>query len=204
MQHKAPRVVPGTDSSASLPVIAACIKLIYLKQLYRQGWLRRGVPPQQCESVAEHSFAVAILAWFLADALFADLDRDRVVRIALLHDVGEVYAGDLTPADQVAIEEKHRREADSVQCVLGELSEGDVYMDLWHEYEAGVTPEAKLVRQADRLEMAFQALAYEQQGLADLSEFYVTADQALAWPELRQVLDELQNLRAQPFGEEPR
>lgn len=202
MQSKSSRTVSWTENHAPRPVIRACSELIYLKQLYRQGWLRHGVPPQQCESVAEHSFAVAMWAWFLADALAVDLDRDRVVRMALLHDVGEVYAGDLTPADQVPAGEKHRREAEAVQQVLGLLPGGDAYLALWHEYETGTTPEAQLVRQADRLEMACQALAYERQGLADLSEFYLSADQALTWPVLRQVLEELQGLRPPLFFQE--
>ena len=38
--------------------------------LYRQGWLKRGIPPQACESVAEHTLGVAVLTWWLADAFY--------------------------------------------------------------------------------------------------------------------------------------
>ena len=142
---------------------------------WRQGWLRRGIPERRCESVAEHSFGVAVLALFLVDAHFPELDRDKVLRLALLHDFGEIYAGDLTPGDAISSEEKHEREATAVAQVLGKLPNGAEYTALWQEYETGATPEAQLVRQVDRLEMGLQASVYERQGLADLSEFYASA-----------------------------
>jgi putative hydrolase of HD superfamily len=176
-------------------LVEAYLEFGHLKQLYRQGWLRRGVPERQCESVAEHSFGVAVLALFLVDAHFPDLDRDRVLRMALLHDFGEIYAGDLTPGDTVPPEEKHRREANAVAEVLGKLPSGAEYIALWHEYEARATPEAQLVWQVDRLEMGLQASVYERQESVDLSEFYASAREALSAPELRAVLDELEELR---------
>ena len=100
-----------------------------LKQLYRKGWLERGLAPERCESVAEHSFAVALLALLLADACHPALDRDRLLRMALLHDFGEIHAGDLTPGDGVPKAEKRRREAASVARVLGTLPGGEVYLD---------------------------------------------------------------------------
>ena len=176
-------------------LIEAYVEVNHLKQLYRQGWLRRGIPPERCESVAAHSFGVAVLSLFLLDAHFSTLDRDKVLQIALLHDLGEIYAGDLVPGDGVAPEEKHQREAQSVRQVLGKLPGGGHYLALWDEYEADSTPEARFVRQIDRLEMGLQASVYERQGLGDLSEFYVSVDEALTAPELRVVLDDLQDLR---------
>ena len=176
-------------------LIRSYFQWCHLKQLFRQGWLRRGVPARQCESVAEHAFAVAVLALFLVDAHFPDLDRDRVLRMALLHDFGEIYAGDLTPGDAVPPEEKHQREANAVAKVLGKLPNGAEYVALWQEYEAGATPEARFVWQVDRLEMGLQASVYERQGPADLSEFYASAGEALSTPELRAVLDEAVELR---------
>ena len=135
------------------------------------------------------------MALFVADALFPDLDRDRLLRMALLHDFGEIHAGDLTPADGVPAGEKRRREAASVEQVLAALPAGEEYVALWREYEEGATAEARLLRQLDRLEMGLQALIYERQGLADLSEFHETVD-AAAWPpQLRDLLDELAGLR---------
>ena len=85
-----------------------------LKQLYRQGWLKRGVPPERCESVAEHTLGVAVLVMLLADTRFPELDAQKVLRMALLHDFGEIDAGDFTPIDGISLQEKHRLEKESV------------------------------------------------------------------------------------------
>ncbi len=68
METKASIPVAQLSARCLLPLIEAYFEFNHLKQLYRQGWLRHGVPHTQCESVAEHTFGVALLALFLADA----------------------------------------------------------------------------------------------------------------------------------------
>ena len=91
-----------------------------LKSIPRAGWLHRGVPAEQTESVADHSFRVAVLAW-LASAEIESLDRDRVIRLALLHDLAESITGDITPYDPAAIEQLNpaaqRRALNSLQDI---------------------------------------------------------------------------------------
>jgi putative hydrolase of HD superfamily len=177
------------------PIIQVYFEFNHLKQLYRQGWLRRGVPPERCESVAEHSLNVALLALFWADAHLPDLDREKVLRIALLHDFGEIYAGDLVPADGVASQKKHKLEAQSVTAVLQKLANGPAYIATWQEYARGESAEARFVRQIDRLEMALQASVYQHQGLVDPSEFFASAQETLSSaPELLKILAQLQDL----------
>ena len=177
------------------PIVEAYLEFCHLKQLYRQGWLRRGVSEQLCESVAEHSLGVAVLALFVLDGCLLDLDRDKVLRMALLHDFGEIYAGDLTPSDGVPSAEKRRREAEAVARVLAKLPNGTEHIALWHEYEAGLSGEAQFVRQVDRLEMGMQAAIYERQEEVDLSEFYESVREALSVSEMRSTLRELEALR---------
>jgi putative hydrolases of HD superfamily len=191
MEVKAENPVRLLDNQEYTPLISAYFELCHLKQLYRQGWLRRGVPPERCESIAEHSFGVALLAWWLAHGQ-SGLDPDKVVRMALLHDLGEVYAGDITPGDGVSEAEKHRLEAGAVQRILSRLPGGQAYLELWDEFEAGLSPEARFVRQLDRLEMGLQAAVYQLQGLIDGAEFFNSARQALIDPQLRALLDEIQ------------
>ncbi|MFY2561695.1 HD domain-containing protein [Corallococcus terminator] len=52
----------------TLPLIETYFELNHLKQLFRQGWLRVGVAPERCESVAEHSLFVALLSLFIVDS----------------------------------------------------------------------------------------------------------------------------------------
>ena len=195
MQTKASIPISQLRAAQVAPLIEAYFEFNHLKQLYRQGWLQRGVPHTRCESVAEHTFGVAVLALFIADAHFPALDAAKVLRMALLHDFGEIYAGDITPADGVSRDDKQRLERQAAQRVLGKLPRGAAYIALWEEYERGVSPEAQFVRQIDRLEMALQASVYERQDLADLSEFFTSVEQALTAPELQAVLRDLQALR---------
>jgi putative hydrolase of HD superfamily len=155
------------------PLLAAYVEINHLKQLYRQGWLGVGISREDCESVADHCFGMVMLAWLVVDAgLAAGVDRDRMIRMVLVHELGEIYAGDLTPADGVPREEKQRLERDSVNCVTGRLPGGREWAALWEDFEEGVSAEAQLVRQLDRLEMALQALVYEKQGKNSLNSFY--------------------------------
>jgi putative hydrolase of HD superfamily len=195
MKTKAAPPIASLRGRQTLPLIQAYFEFNQLKQLYRQGWLRVGLPPERCESVAEHSLGVALLCLFIADTYFPEADVSKVVRIALLHDLGEARVGDLTPHDPVGAEEKHRREREAVAHILGGLPRGAEYLALWEEYEQGRSFEARLVRQVDRLEMGLQACIYEHQGAGDLSEFFASVHKALEAPELKAVLAELETLR---------
>jgi len=181
---------------SAAPLVTAYFEWSQLKQLYRQGWLRRGAPADRCESVADHTFSVAVLAMLLADACAPALDALKVLRMALLHDFGETYAGDITPSDGVDPADKHARERHAIHEVLDKLPNGARFVALWHEYEAGASPEARFVRQIDRLEMALQAALYERAGLIRADEFLVSATAAITDPDLQTVLRELDALRA--------
>ena len=173
------------------PIIRAYYEFNQLKVLYRQGWLKRGIPRERCESVAEHSLGVAVLVCWLAEAYHPDLDLCRALRMALVHDFGEVYAGDITPEDGIPRAEKRILERQSVGRVFGDLPGGDRYIELWEEYEGGTSAEARFVRQVDRLEMAMQASVYGQQGSYDLEEFCRTALGSVSDPPIQNLLREL-------------
>lgn len=195
MRTKAPPPAAHLSGKATLPLIEAYFEFNHLKQLYRQGWLRVGIPPERCESVAEHSIGVALLSLFIADTWFPEVDASKVVRIALLHDLGEARVGDITPHDGVNPTQKHALERQAMEQILGKLPRGAEYLALWEEYERGASFEARLVRQVDRLEMSLQACVYEHQGMGDLSQFFASAQKAMETPQLQAILAELQALR---------
>ena len=195
MRRKANGPLAAAELEELPPLVRAYAQWNQLKQLYRQGWLRRGIPVEQCETVAEHTFAVALLTLMILDRYFPELDREAALSMALLHDLGEVYTGDLTPSDDVAAHDKHRRERASIERVLGELEHAQAYIALWEEYEQGHTPEARLVREVDRLEMGLQAYLYERQGGADLSEFYAAVGDALSSLALSRLFQQVQEQR---------
>ncbi len=152
-----------------------------LKRLPRTGWLLAGVP--QPESIADHSFGVGVLALFLAEWVNQDpageglerpLDVGRVVILALLHDLAESELTDLPKRASQLIggEAKHRAEKRALERLLAPLPGGAGYQGLWAEYDAGSSPEARLVKDADKLEMVHQAIQYARQGVQGLDEFH--------------------------------
>lgn len=153
----------------------------HLKQLPRTGWLLANVSSP--ESVADHTAATAILALFLAETvngaltengLTAPLDVSQVVRLALLHDLAESELTDLPKraSQLVGADAKHRAEAQAMGQILAGLPQADGYLALWSDYDAGETPEARLVKDADKLEMVHQAQVYAQRGHRNLDEFW--------------------------------
>jgi len=132
-----------------------------LKRLPRTGWVESGVPDP--ESVADHSFRVALIALVLADA--KGLDSLKAVRMALLHDLAEAETGDLTPVQKEADPEASKRvEDEAMRRLLDKLPEAirGAYRDAWREFSEASTEEARLVRDADKLEMVIQASEYQK------------------------------------------
>src|SRR5206468_12394397 len=113
-----------------------------LKTLRRAGWVRAGVP--EPESVADHTYRVAVMALLIGPRL--GLNVDRLVQLALLHDLAEARIGDLTPLDTLSTGEKEARESAAFADIVGSLSEGAALYDAWRDYESGRTPEARIAR----------------------------------------------------------
>lgn len=179
------------DRGKSTPLIETWYEIVQLKQLFRQGWIQRGIDSASCETVAEHTFGNAMLCLLLLPQ-FPELDELKVLKMALIHDVGEAYVGDFTPLDKVPAEKKKALEADAMDKIFGKLAGGDNLIQLWQQYEAQTCPEARFVKQIDRLEFAFQASIYEHQGKIDGTEFYRNVADQLTSPVLK---DELAVLR---------
>lgn len=134
-----------------------------LKRLPRTGWVESGVPDP--ESVADHSFRVALIAMILVDK--QKLDTLKAVRMALLHDLAEGEIGDLTPIQKETDEAGFkRREDEAMDRVLSKLPTDirATYSSAWREFSEGKTPEARLVKDCDKLEMVMQASEYEGAG----------------------------------------
>jgi putative hydrolase of HD superfamily len=162
-----------------------------LKETARAGWALRGVAAP--ESVADHSFRLALLAFVLAPRADPPVDRERSVAMALVHDLAECLVGDITPYDGVSAEEKRRREEAALR-ELDALADGADLFDLWAEYDAAATPEARFVKELDKLETALQAAEYADSGAAaadDLREFRDAAERRLTLPVTRALLDAL-------------
>lgn len=155
-----------------------------LKALKRSGWILRKV--KDPETVAEHSFRAALMAWVLGHK--RGLDSTKLLKMLLIHDLVEVHAGDSTPYDDLVtpkadldkllsnwprrtkeekeklFKEKHHRELTALKKITAKLDQDlkKEMHDLWMEYDVGSTLEGRFARQLDRIETLLQALEYEK------------------------------------------
>jgi putative hydrolase of HD superfamily len=164
------------DDQRASTIVSLHSRLLTLKMLPRTGWLQRGVA--NGESVAEHTFGVAALALLVGDQV-PDIDRGRLLAIALLHDMAEVLIGDLPASSRRFFSTAAKKEAEHQAMIelLNGLPQAEEYLALWSEYAHRASGEARLVKQLDRLEMLAQALAYERAGNPAMAEFWEDIDQ---------------------------
>lgn len=176
--------VKSPKTKISLPeALLPYLKINHLKELYRQGWIRKNVPKEKCESVADHSFGVLFLTWSLSQQ-FPELDKNKILKLAFVHDLGEHYTGDITFHDNV--KDKEDKEKEGIKKLKDpELSK------LFEEYIKQQTPESIFVMDMDLLEMAIQAKIYESKYNVDLSEFYETVSKGLKNDKIKQIFNEM-------------
>ncbi|XP_021275732.1 HD domain-containing protein 2 [Herrania umbratica] len=160
----------ATPSSASSAIdfLTLCHRL---KTTKRAGWVRRDV--QNPESIADHMYRMGLMALIASD--ISGIDRDKCVKMAIVHDIAEAIVGDITPADGISKAEKSQREREAMDhmCkLLGGGSRAKEIEELWMEYEENSSSEAKIVKDFDKVEMILQALEYENEQGVDLDEFF--------------------------------
>ena len=118
-----------------------------LKDTHRSGRTPAGRP----EDVAAHSWRLCLLVMALADET---VDVARTLKMAVVHDLGEALGGDTPAPEQIADPDRVARERADLLAVtaLAPKALGAEIVGLWDEYTAGDTPEARLVKAADKLE----------------------------------------------------
>jgi putative hydrolase of HD superfamily len=137
---------------------------IRLKRTVRSGWSYYGITHE--ESVAEHSFGVAFLTLLVLPLLRQrgiELDEAKALKIAVLHDVGEARMGDIHLSAKKLLGEEtlSRAERQAVEAIFGDDVWHELF-DLWREFEARSSEEARLIRALDKIELFFQGVLYER------------------------------------------
>ena len=124
-----------------------------LKGVLRTAWQSCG----RQESTAEHSWRLALLASVMSEE-FPELDRERILVMCLVHDLGELYDGDISAAllvDPVKKLEDERRAVEKI-CSLLPLKIKEKYLNIWQEYASGSSKEALFVKMLDKAETIIQ------------------------------------------------
>lgn len=176
------------------PIIGIYFQINHLKHLLRQGWLMRGISEDKCESVGDHCFATALFAMMIAKKYFSELDMMKVIKMSLVHELGEIDGGDITPHDGIDKKEKYAIEERGIRKMFAGFPEGAEYLELWLEFEENKSSETKFVKQIDKLEMAMQSAVYTRQYDKNLEEFIESARAQITDKKLIKFLDELKKI----------
>jgi len=121
-----------------------------LKGVLRQNRVLRG---ERRENSAEHAWQLALMAIVLAEHANEPVDVARVVKMALLHDLVEIDAGDTFVYDVAARADQAAREEAAAQRIFGLLpaDQAAEFRALWDEFESFATPESRFAKALDRL-----------------------------------------------------
>ena len=131
--------------------IAFIMELDKIKQITRQTYLSDA---SRKENDAEHSWHLAVMAFVLADHANERIDVLKTIKMALLHDVVEIDAGDTYAYDTAGNETKRERELAAADRIFGLLPDAqrDEYRGLWDEFEAMETAEARFANMLDKVQ----------------------------------------------------
>lgn len=131
--------------------IAFVIEIDEMKRILRMNLHADG---SKRENDAEHSWHLAVMAMLLEEYCSEKVDIARVIKIALVHDLVEVYAGDTFAYDSKGYEDKDEREKMAADKLFGMLDDEQAlfFRALWDEFEEKSTPESRYANAVDRLQ----------------------------------------------------
>lgn len=164
--------------------------ILKLKTIPRAGWQKKlGIT--RPESVADHAYSVAAIAMMLSD--IKKLNSEKILKMAILHDLAESITGDLTPEDGPK-SKKTRLENSAMKKILSNLDKKTQkqYQSIWMEYQQNTSREAKLLHDVDKLEMALQAKIYSKfYSAKKLAPFFDSAKKQITNSDIKKLVEKL-------------
>ena len=166
-------------------------KVLLLKNIQRQGWKNK-LGMNNVESVADHSYSTAMMSMVISD--LEGLDTAKIIKMALLHDLAESVIGDITPGKikgELKINIENKAMIQILENLPSNLSQQ--YSVLWDDFQKNSSTEAHLLHEIDKLEMAFQAKFYLDEGISKekLRSFFKTANNEIRNKHLRDILSSI-------------
>ena len=137
-----------------------------LKGKIRSGWdsTHWNVKSDRVESVAEHTYGTCVLALAMDSEHDFHINVERVIKILMLHEIGKVLIGDITPFEGITPEIKASIEHQAVKTVLGDLIYNDVYYNLFKEFDELQSNDGVFAHYCDKLEADLQSKVYQDTG----------------------------------------
>lgn len=142
-----------------------------LENLPRTGYFFAGI--RQPETLAAHAFGVVVITMILIDHMTETVDKERALRMAILHDMTEALLTDIPNSifKYLSKEQKLLAENKTAEELFKDLDES--YLEIWREFETGETLEARIVRCADKLQLALKILTYTRDGVGHFQSLWV-------------------------------
>ena len=137
------------------------VEIDKLKHIERQSALCDGT---RQENDTEHSWHIALMAMLLTEYTSVKLDQLKVIKMLLIHDLVELYAGDTFAYDVVGNRGKEEREREAANRIFGMLpdDQAEEMLSLWEEFEARMSSEARFASALDKLQPLI--LSYNNRG----------------------------------------
>ena len=165
--------------------------VLKLKNTPRRGWIEK-LEINNPESVADHSYSTSIMSMVLSD--LEGINSEKIIRMALLHDLAESITGDITP-NTISNNKKIMKENLAMEEILKNLPDkiAKQYFEIWDEYQKRKSDEAILLHEIDKLEMVLQAKFYQKSGITKdkLLTFFNTANTEIKNKNLRHILSNI-------------
>ncbi len=182
------------NADALLRLIARAERL---EAFPRTGWQVCGV--QNPESVAAHSYMVTLIALWLADHIDEPVSTEKVMRIALVHDLPEAMLTDLPRPVKILLGRSACQKAEENAAAQLFEDHPPAWQDAHDEYISATSLEARLVKAADRIQMLAKALQYRAEHRGRTRRFFDNPDtfDDFQIPLVATIFEELRRLHSQ-------
>jgi len=167
-------------------LLSLVINVGKLKKIKRRGWIRAGI--EEAESVADHSYRTAFMAMLIGDKL--KLNVEKMIKMALLHDIAECITGDITPYEMER-ERKMEVEKEAMKELIGDMND---YYEIWKEFMLRESKEAKIIYEIDKMEMILQAKEYEKDYCKEKLKEFWEEERNIKHPFLISLIEEIKKI----------
>lgn len=179
-------------------LIAFTAEIDKMKSVYRRTLV---IDKSREETDAEHSWHLAMMVMLFKDYAGEGVNIERCVKMALVHDLVEIYAGDTFAYDAQGYLDKAEREKSAAEKLFSLLSDGqgEEYKELWEEFDEEKTPDALYTCALDRLQPLINNYSTSGHTWKDGSVTYPMVEKRMQkikeavpqlWPKVKAMLDD--------------
>ncbi len=193
-------ISPNLKGNIYFKIFKIYLCINQLKNVYRKGWLKNGIDSKFCETDAEHSLGVAFLGIILAQQFAPKLNQEKLLKMAIIHELGEIEVGDVTPDEEIDYEKRKNKELEVIRNILQDFVGKNEYLELINEFEEKSSPEGAFMKEIDSLEMALQAKVYETNHKKNLNMFIESANSKIENIYLKQMLNAIKGVKRKKYN----